>query len=173
MKIGKWVASALFFITFLLGSLFLINFLKASIFVYLYFAFAFLLLIAIALSLRKAYPENINLLSLIIPVLLIGLALTFFGTNVKLYTDTSKNLNDGLDSASQISNLEKTNEYYLTYIDFLNDEILKAKKASSDLQAQINDLTSQKVLNPQVQNTTQETPPIIIREREEEEEDDD
>jgi hypothetical protein len=170
MKIKTLVAFALFIAVFLVTSIFLINFLKAPAFVYLYFIFAFLWLIAISVSLKKAYPEEIILSFLIIIAVFIALSLTFFGSNVKSYYDKNKEIIDSnLLLNSQIENLTKTNDYYITYVDFLNGEILKTQQATSNLQSQLENLIAQQNLanqanqaQNQTQNTTQNNTPIII-----------
>jgi hypothetical protein len=171
MKLNIFVGFSLFAAAFIAGSIFLITFLKTSVFVYIYFTFSLLLLIAIGASLKKEFPEQIRLLFLIIPALLIVLSLTLFGSSVKNYYESNKEIYN-LDASSQIENLSNTNEYYTSYVDFLNSEILKIRQESLDLQSQIDNFTAQKNLTNQIPGTIPNNPPIYIYEEESEEEDD-
>jgi len=144
MSIKTVVAFPLFIVSFFVFSIFLITFLKTPVFVYLYFIFAFFWLIALGFSLKKAHPNKINFSFLIIVILLIALALTFFVGSVKGYYDKSQAIkNNNTALINEIDNITKTNDYYASYIDFLNAEILNTKQATLDLQVQLDKLVAQ------------------------------
>jgi hypothetical protein len=164
MTIKHVVAFAIYIAIFLIVSIFLIAFLKTPVFLYIYFIFALFFLIAIGASLKKAYPDRINFSFLLVMIILVAVSLTFFGNSVKGYYDKNTAIgNSNQDLNAQIDNITRTNNYYLSYISFINDEILKTRQATNDLQAQLDKIIAQ-------QNVPAQTPvnnaPIIIRERE-------
>ena len=177
MKISMWVAFALF-ISFFLGiSIFLINFVKTPLFLYVYFIFVILWLVIIGYSLEKKFPEEMNVLFLVIIIIFVALALTFFGINVKGYYDKNTEFMSSNQALSyQLDNISKTNDYYLSYITFINDEIVKTQQARLDLQSQLNALIAAQNAANQIQNqptgTTQNNTPIIINERDGDKEND-
>lgn len=166
------VGFALFITALLAGTLFLINFIKTSSFVYLYFLMSLLLLMGLGFILKKEFPEYLKILFLIIPILLIAVTLTLFGSNLKGYYDENK----VLDPNSEIANIEATNQYYTDYVTFLNIEILNTRAASLNLQSEMAALIAQMNANQEVvPEEIPIEPPIILYEddeQEEEEEDD-
>lgn len=185
MKLKILVGFFLFLALFIIGSIFLISFLKTPLFVYLYFIFSLLFLIGVGASLKKNFPEGISFSFLLIAILFVAISLTFFGSSVKNYYDKNKEISAELNPSSQIPALEKANAYYTDYVTFLNGEILKIKQDSLILQAQIESLKTQKNTTTKTDDeesdnppsTTQDNSPIIIvseeDEKEEEEEYDD
>jgi phosphoglycerol transferase MdoB-like AlkP superfamily enzyme len=138
----------------------------------LYFIFSLLLLIAISASLKKAYPEEIKFLFLLIIAVIIAISLAFFGSSVKTYYEKNKEINANLDSNSQIANMEAQIQYYTEYMDFLSTEILNTRNASRNLQLEIGALIAKQNSANQIPEEIPEVvPPIIIYEEEEEEDD--
>lgn len=176
MSIKTVVAFPLFIVSFLVFSIFLITFLKSPVFVYLYFIFALFWLIILGMSLKKAYPERINFSFLVVVIILLAIALALFGNSVKSYYDKDNEIiNNNQALNAQIDNMTKTNDYYISYINFINDEILKTRQDTLSLQSELNKLiAAQKAAVQQAQQnqttvpTQNTTPPVTTPPRREE-----
>jgi hypothetical protein len=170
MKAKIFVGIALILTIFLAGSVIIFGLSQLPTFTYLYFSFVLLCFVLLAYSLRKIFVNKSGLVILAIAIILMTLAAAFFAQSAKSYLDKNQRFTDSnQELISQIDNLKKTNDYYISYISFLNNAIVSSQENSLNLQAQIDQLIQQnnQVTQPEV------VPAQPIEEIEEGEEEDD
>lgn len=166
MKLKIFLALALIISIFSASTILLIGLLKSSVFPYIYFIFILIFLVISLVSIKSIFPEKTNISLALILIIFIALSISFFGTNLKIYSDKyQESVNKNSTLASEINTLVQSNAYYQTYITFLNNEISKTKNDAKTIQAEINQINS--LPSSDTSSSTNSR-----NEREEEEEDD-
>jgi hypothetical protein len=154
MKIKVFVTIALFTAVFLAVSIFLVGYLNSPSFPYIFFLFSLFWSISLAFTLKHNFSKG-ETVTIIIMTLLLATSMTFFGNNVKMYFDKSQA--EG-DSQLQIANITSTNNYYTSYIEYLNTAIKQSENNSLALLNRINTLNTLIL-----QKQTPQPPQIIIQ----------
>jgi len=142
-KLKIFIASTIFLIGLLLVSIFLISYSNLAAFPYLFFLFS-LFWITPFIPRKLSELNNAEKGVIIISFLLIVISLTLFANSVKIYSDKEQQLTD---LQLQIDEISKTNEYYSTYSASLKDTIYISIANSDLLQAKINNLNKNAVVN--------------------------
>jgi hypothetical protein len=175
MKTKLLVGIALILTIFLVGSIILFGLSQFPTFTYAYFGFVLLCFVLLAYSIRNVFVNKGDFAVLIFAIVFMALAVTLFAQSAKSYVDKNQQLTESNQAIiSQIESLGKTNDYYVSYISYLNGEINFHQKNSITLQAQIDQIVQQnnQQQNNQVTQPIVQTPPTNEIEGNEEEEDD-
>ena len=153
MKLKTAVASALFISIFIIGSIILIGSLN-SYFIPTYFFFVLFILLILIFSTRDFFENKKDIvIALIIAVFIAGFAV-YFADGLKTYEIRNQDfINNNPSLMNEINNLTKNNDYYSTYIIYLNNQINSVNSNSIILQSQIDSIVIARN-NPPQQNTS-------------------
>jgi len=161
MNLRLYVGTALLLALFLAGNIIIIGLFqngKSLAFSFWYFAMCILVLILLMIVLREILVDKSDLALLGVMGFLVCIAATFMSTTTLQYSQkTASGANVQAGSLSELNTLMKTNEYYNSYITYLQNQITGYQDSSKVLQIKI----SQKIAE-QKAPTTIITQPIYI-----------
>ncbi len=138
MNLKITVAVSLVLSFFLVGNILLFGISPSSLFFYLYFFFSICWLALLAYSIKSMLSGKGDFAVLVVAILFFAFAITFFMQSVKTYSDKNQEfISNNKELMLQINNLSNANDYYLSYADYLNQQIDVSRSNSIKTEAQI------------------------------------
>lgn len=171
MSLKTNVAIALFLSIVLFGSIVIFGLVNNLFFGVTYFFFILFVILIAIFSIKHLFDKKSTLILALILAIFVSFSVTYLASQAKDYAD--KNIEFTKNSQgliSQINDMTRTNEQYLSQISYMRDQIKTIKSNSAKIQSEINSFNANK--DSQLINTIPVIKNDTPRERGEREEDD-